>query len=307
MRRTIAAILLCVSSTNLSAQNVESALWPELAIYSVYTEKVLKLIKESSSLVEDKLGQSQQLQAHASNKECLGGLQLLSMGAAVIANVMPFSSVHLKEGEVGPTGRYRLLLNGEKVHFTAFCDDASLRVEELDWEDMDIAGYTPFEQETFDAAIGAMILAYVQGIFDGEEETGVSESNKTDDGLESLLDSALETPEALETRETVEPLTLEEKAAINFRPCWVIDPGARYSRVSVTVDLELTPDGKVAPSSMKLTSFEGGTEADARVAFQNVRRAILRCQKDGYDLPKDKYEQWRYVSVTADPQNMRRE
>lgn len=307
MRRTIAAILLCVSSTNLSAQNVESALWPELAIYSVFTEKVLKLIKESSSLVEDKLGQSQQLQAHASNKECLGGLQLLSMGAAVIANVMPFSSVHLKEGEVGPTGRYRLLLNGEKVHFTAFCDDASLRVEELDWEDMDIAGYTPFEQETFDAAIGAMILAYVQGIFDGEEEPGVSERNKTDDGLESLLDSALETPEALETRETVEPLSLEEKAALNFTPCWVVDLGSRYSRVSVTVDLELTPDGKVVPSSMKLTSFEGGTEADARVAFQNVRRAILRCQKDGYDLPKDKYEQWRYVSVTADPRNMRGE
>ena len=58
---------------------------------------------------------------------------------------------------------------------------------------------------------------------------------------------------------------------------------------------------------MKLTSFEGGNEADARIAFQSVRRAILRCQKDGYDFPKDKYEQWRYVSVTADPRNMRGE
>lgn len=307
MRKTLAAILISLIATSSTAQNVEDALWPELAIYSLFTEKALQLIKESSNLVEGKLEESQQLQTYSSNKECLGSLQLLSMGAAVIANVMPFSSVFLKEDEVGPTGRYRLLLNGEKVHFTAFCDDASLRVEELDWEDMDIAGYTAFEQETFDAAIGAMILAYVQGIFDGEEETGISESNKTDGGLESLLDSALETPEALETRETVEPLTLEEKAAINFRPCWVIDPGARYSRVSVTVDLELTPDGKVAPSSMKLTSFEGGTEADARAAFQSVRRAILRCQKDGYDLPKDKYAQWRYVSVTADPRNMRGE
>lgn len=301
MRKTLVAILISLIAASSTAQNVEDALWPELAIYSLFTEKALELIKESSNLVEGKLEQSQQLQTYSSNKECLGSLQLLSMGAAVIANVMPFSSVYLKEDEAGPTGRYRLLLNGEKVHFTAFCDDASLRVEELDWEDMDIAGYTAFEKETFDAAIGAMILAYVQGIFDGEEETGVSESNKTDDGLESLLDSTLE------QSTTSDPLTLEEKAAINFSPCWVVDPGSRYSRVSVTVDLELTPDGKVVPSSMKLISFEGGSEADARIAYQSVRRAILRCQKDGYDLPKDKYDQWRYVSITADPNIMRGE
>jgi len=301
MRRTIAAVLLCLSTTNLAAQNIEDSLWPELAVYSLFTEKVLKLIKESSNLLEGKLEQSQQLQDYASNKECLGSLQLLSMGAAVIANVMPFSSVYLKEDKAGPTGRYRLLLNGEKVHFSAFCDDASLRVEELPWEDMNIADYTVFEQETIDAAIGAMILAYVQGVFDGEKDKGVSQGNKTDESLESLLDSALE------PQPTTDPLTLKEKVALNFKPCWVVDPGSRYSRVSVTVDLELTTDGKVVPSSMKLTSFEGGSEADARVAFQSVRRAILRCQKDGYDLPKDKYEQWRYVSVTADPRNMRGE
>lgn len=301
MRRTIAAVLLCLSTTNLAAQNIEDSLWPELAVYSLFTEKVLKLIKESSNLLEGKLEQSQQLQAYASNKECLGSLQLLSMGSAVIANVMPFSSVYLKEDEAGPTGRYRLLLNGEKVHFSAFCDDASLRVEELPWEDINTAGYTVFEQETLDAAIGGMILAYVQGVFDGEKDKGVSQGDETDDRLESLLDSALEQPT------TYDQLTLEEKAAINFSPCWVVDPSSRYSRVSVTVDLELTQDGKVVPSSMKLISFEGGSEADARIAYQSVRRAILRCQKDGYDLPKDKYDQWRYVSITADPNRMRGE
>ena len=104
MRRTIAALLLCLSTTNLAAQNIEDSLWPELAAYSLFTEKVLKLIKESSNLLEGKLEQSQQLQAYESNKECLGSLKLLSMGAAVIANVMPFSSVYLKEDEAGPTG-----------------------------------------------------------------------------------------------------------------------------------------------------------------------------------------------------------
>ena len=106
---------------------------------------------------------------------------------------------------------------------------------------MNIAGYTVFEQETIDAAIGGMILAYVQGVFDGEKDKGASQSNKTDDSLESLLDSALEQPT------TSDQLTSEEKAAINFSPCWVVDPGSSYSRVSVTVDLELTPKRKGSP------------------------------------------------------------
>jgi hypothetical protein len=174
MRKTLAAILISLLATSSTAQNVEDALWPELAIYSLFTQKAMQLINESSNLVEGKLKQSQQLQTYPTSKECLGSLQLLSMSATIIANVMPFSSVHLKEDEVGPTGRYRLLLNGEKVHFSAFCDDASLRIEKLDWADTNLAGYTAFEQETFDAAIGAMILAYVQGMFDDKEDTDES-------------------------------------------------------------------------------------------------------------------------------------
>lgn len=199
MRRTLAIILFYLSATNSSAQNLESALWPELEIYSLFTEKALEIINEASNLEAGILKQSQQLQTFSSNKECLGSLQLLSMGAAVVANIMPFSSVHLKEDKVGPIGRYRLLLNGEKVHFSAFCEEASLRVEVLDWEDLNVSGYTAFKQETFDAAVGAILLAYLQGIFDDEADTNVFQNNETNESLESVLDSALETPETSES------------------------------------------------------------------------------------------------------------
>jgi len=301
MRKTLAAVLIMVSSTNISAQSFEDALWPELAIYSLFTEKALGLIKESSSMVQDKLKHSQQLQTYSSNKECLGSLQLLTMGAAVMANVMPFSSVHLKEDEQGPTGRYRLLLNGDKVHFSAYCDEESLQVSELKWDDVDIDGYTTFQQDTFDAAIGGMLLAYLQGMFAGEKEAQtLSSDQNTNTNPNNLLDSALDPPA------TAAPLTKAEKSVINFSPCWVIQPGSRLSNVAVTVGLELSLDGKVIASSMKLISFEGGTESEARVAFQSVRRAILRCQKDGYDLPKDKYDQWKYLTIIADPRTMSR-
>jgi hypothetical protein len=37
-------------------------------------------------------------------------------------------------------------------------------------------------------------------------------------------------------------------------------------------------------------------------AFEAGRRALLRCGP--YDLPKGKYEQWKDIEVTFNPQNM---
>ncbi|MDO7707324.1 MAG: energy transducer TonB, partial [Loktanella sp.] len=45
----------------------------------------------------------------------------------------------------------------------------------------------------------------------------------------------------------------------------------------------------------------GSTE----IAFQAARRAILRCQSGGYQLPADKYDQWKEVEITFDPSGMR--
>ena len=104
------------------------------------------------------------------------------------------------------------------------------------------------------------------------------------------------------------PLTGSEKDAFKNQvlTCWSVNIGSRAANVSVIVSMDMQPDGKVVASSMEMIGFKDGNQSDANVAFQAARRAVLRCQKDGYDLPKDKYEQWRNIELTFDPNEMRR-
>ena len=56
---------------------------------------------------------------------------------------------------------------------------------------------------------------------------------------------------------------------------------------------------------MRQVSVDGGTSGSQSIAFEAARRAILRCGASGYDLPADKYDQWREVEITFDPSGMR--
>lgn len=87
--------------------------------------------------------------------------------------------------------------------------------------------------------------------------------------------------------------------------CWAVDPGSEAASVVITVGFELDRDGRVI-GDVRLLNAQGGTGSAAEVAFQAARRAILRCQSQtGYQLPDDKYEQWREVEMTFDPSGMR--
>ncbi|MDH3263430.1 MAG: cell envelope biogenesis protein TolA, partial [Paracoccaceae bacterium] len=97
------------------------------------------------------------------------------------------------------------------------------------------------------------------------------------------------------------PLTSGERDAfrIAVQGCWVVDPGSEASRISVTLAFELDQAGKVV-SGPEMISDSGGSEAAVRTAFEAARRAILRCQRGGFALPAEKYEQWREVEMTFD-------
>ena len=96
------------------------------------------------------------------------------------------------------------------------------------------------------------------------------------------------------------PLTQSEIDAFTKQAtsCWVIDVTSRAAKVSVTVSMNMHPNGKIVRSSMAMANYEGGNATDANGAFQAARRALYRCQGDGYDLPKEKYEHWRSIKVT---------
>ncbi len=72
-------------------------------------------------------------------------------------------------------------------------------------------------------------------------------------------------------------------------------------RVTVIVHVEVGPDGTPNPTSIRMMSFSGGSEAAAKQAYEAARRAILRSGSQGFPLPKDKYDQWKEIEITFDP------
>ena len=75
--------------------------------------------------------------------------------------------------------------------------------------------------------------------------------------------------------------------------------------VTITVEMQLSREGVPDAGSLRLLRFTGGSDAAAGQAYEAARRAILRCGAQGFDLPADKYDQWRDIEMTFNPESMR--
>lgn len=103
------------------------------------------------------------------------------------------------------------------------------------------------------------------------------------------------------------PMTGSEREGfrVAVNNCWNVDPGSVAARVTVVAGFSLTPEGKVEGNEVRFVSSQGAADA-VDIAFAAARRAILRCQgQNGYDLPAEKYGQWKDVEITFDPSGMR--
>ncbi|MGI1662983.1 energy transducer TonB [Palleronia sp. KMU-117] len=103
------------------------------------------------------------------------------------------------------------------------------------------------------------------------------------------------------------PLTGSERDAfrISVQRCWVVDVGSEAASVTVVVGVSLNPDGTVSDGSLRMLEGSGGSDGAIRTAFEAARRAILRCGASGFDLPPEKYDQWRDIEMTFNPEGMR--
>ena len=121
---------------------------------------------------------------------------------------------------------------------------------------------------------------------------------------DALAEALAETPAA----PSGPPLTQGEKDAlrISVQDCWTVDVGSQAANVTVTVGMSLDRDGRVVGGSLQQIGASGGDENAARAAYEAARRAILRCQEGGYKLPIEKYDHWRNVEITFNPEKMRR-
>lgn len=104
------------------------------------------------------------------------------------------------------------------------------------------------------------------------------------------------------------PLTMGEKDALRVavQGCWNVGSlSSAAQQVTVTLWVTLSPEGKPDATSIRLLSSSGGDKAAVSHAYEAARRAIIRCGLKGYDLPKDKYAQWREIEMTFNPERMR--
>ena len=136
------------------------------------------------------------------------------------------------------------------------------------------------------------------------QETPTEEAASQDD-VAAALEAALSAAEAPAIA-AGPPMTGAERDSfrISVNRCWNVDPGSVAARVTVEVGFSLDRDGSVRGNEVRLISSQGDTGA-VDIAFQAARRAILRCQSGGYQLPAEKYDQWEDVVITFDPSGMR--
>lgn len=104
------------------------------------------------------------------------------------------------------------------------------------------------------------------------------------------------------------PMTSGERDALRVavKQCWNVGSlSSEALRTTVTVRVDVGEDGKPDAASIRMTGYEGGSEAAASMMFEVARRAIIRCGKNGYPLPADKYDQWKDLELVFDPNGMR--
>ncbi|GHG84209.1 hypothetical protein [Pseudodonghicola xiamenensis] len=139
-----------------------------------------------------------------------------------------------------------------------------------------------------------------------------AESAATRSGVASALAEAMggagETRAPARGAPAGPPLSAGEKESLRVAvsACWNVGSlSSAALSTTVTVAVSLTPDGKPEIGTIRMVDSSGGDERSAKQAFDAARRAIIRCGSKGYTLPADKYDQWRDIEMTFNPERMR--
>lgn len=131
-----------------------------------------------------------------------------------------------------------------------------------------------------------------------------TDQNAVNAALAAALGSGQQAPE----RAAGPPLTSGEKDALRVavQQCWNVGSlSSEALATTVVVTVAMAEDGKPNAGSIRMLSASGGSDAAARQAFEAARRAIIRCGANGFDLPIAKYDQWRDIEMTFNPERMR--
>jgi len=163
------------------------------------------------------------------------------------------------------------------------------------------------EAEKPSGAPGAVPVPRLRPQRSASEETMQAQQSATEAALFEALASD-DAPVEEQEIPSGPPVTFSETEAlrVSVSNCW--NTGSLSSaalRVTVVVGVRLEESGKPVSASIELLSSTGGSGEAVTQAFEAARRAILRCGTTGYDLPAEKYGQWRDIEMTFNPEKMR--
>jgi hypothetical protein len=128
------------------------------------------------------------------------------------------------------------------------------------------------------------------------------------DAVTDALAAALGQGTPAPSRPAGPPLTAGEKDALRVavQRCWNVGSlSSDALATTVVVGVQMLETGKPDVASIRMLSQSGGSATAARQAYEAARRAIIRCGADGFDLPPEKYAQWRDIEMTFNPEKMR--
>ncbi|MGB5869937.1 MAG: hypothetical protein WBH04_07040 [Albidovulum sp.] len=145
-------------------------------------------------------------------------------------------------------------------------------------------------------------------------ETATAEAVDTDAAVLAALDDVLsgaasdEPAPGTGSAASGPPMSGGEKDALRFavQSCWTLGAVSTEAlQTIVTVRVNMAADGKPDVASIRMSGYEGGSDASAQIMFRAAKSAIVRCTKTGYPLPAEKYEQWKDLELVFDPNGMR--
>ncbi len=104
------------------------------------------------------------------------------------------------------------------------------------------------------------------------------------------------------------PLTVGEKDAlrVSVSKCWNVGSlSTEALKTTVEVAVSLDPEGRPKTGTIRMMASTGGSASAAKQAYEAARRAIIRCGAKGFSLPSEKYDHWRDIVMTFNPEKMR--
>lgn len=268
-----------------------------------------RLLKNAPMLLDEMLERAKAGQEFDSAQYCWGALQsAVNLGAA-LSNIMPFSKVWTFEDDRGPVGRFRVMINGDKIHADVYCEDNVLRIDHLPWG---IGSADPKEVRitAFSAIAGVALNLKLQGAFEGQ---GLDALEEPVDNHSSATNPAIEAPPLNlvplpKLDAEAEPLSEHEKAilATEIQSCWNVGSlSSEALQISVTVTFSMDRSGRPDAESISIVTHDGSNDAAAAQAFEAARRAIIRCGAGGFRLPEGKYAEWQTFTLVFNPVSMR--